>query len=231
MPTNFGKKLALSFALIFILAGCSTPFVNPPRPAYLTKQAGQGAASGTVLGAFAGGVAGATPVGMAAAGAVVGTSIGADLVSTHHLLTKLQGYGVQVIQVGDKVTIVMPSDYVFIFNTATIRTSAMPMLNTTILLLDRYGHVNMKIAAYTDDTLSPTSAFDLTRKQAKSIAAYFWSYGGWPFNLVDPIGKGNLDDIATNGNSMGSYYNRRIMITLPVVPMHASPDIYNNGQG
>lgn len=219
----FRQRLQMVFiATAMALTACTTPFVNPPILADFTPAAGAGTASGAAVGVVAGSASGSVLAGTAI-GALVGLGIGSYSMSTAHLLRTLQCEGVQVVQIGQYVRIIMPADLLFEFNSATIRNSAVPALDTVLLFMSRYGTVPLTITGYSDNVLPTDTAMLLTSRQAKSVAAYFWSHG-IPFNMVYPIGRGSESSIASNGNSIGSYYNRRIEITFKSIPLHQNVD-------
>lgn len=204
---------------LLLMTGCATPFVNPPKSPFMSQETAVGAASGAEYGAIAGvgmGTAVLPPTGV---GLLVGGGIGSYFNSTHHLLSVLQEDGVYVVQVGDCLKIIIPTDNIFEYDGATIVPQNYFVLNDVVRFLKRYGNVPIKVAVYTDDTRYPKHGVTLSRARAKSIVAYLW-YKGINYQMLRPIGKGPEDAVASNGNPIGSYYNRRIELTLPVVPYH-----------
>jgi outer membrane protein OmpA-like peptidoglycan-associated protein len=191
----------------------------------MTKTATRGAEAGGIIGLWASGAIGAATLPLTAGGIVVGGGIGILMRNTYHLLDILQRDGVQVIQYGDTLRIIIPSDRLFEFDSANIYPYAPRILDNVLIFLSRYGIAPIVINAYTDDVLSPRASLALTRMQAKAIAGYLWTHG-IPFDKVNPMGMGSSDPIATNGNSRGSAYNRRIELVLPVVaiPLHGHSD-------
>jgi len=165
-------------------------------------------------------VAGHTPA-TVGIGALVGGGIGTYLASTHRQLSILEDLGVQVIQIGDTLRVIIPSDRIFKFDSAAIKPEGYEILDCVAYFLSRYGNVPITVIAYTDNVRCPRKNFLLSREQAQCIVTYLWSHG-IPYECLRAIGKGETFPVASNGDPIGSFYNRRIVLSLPVVPYHWS---------
>jgi len=129
------------------------------------------------------------------------------------LIAKLSNAGVQVVQVGDNVTVVLPTDRCFEQDTASIEESCMPILYDITTLLKSYGNVAITVTGYTDNVASPEQNQRFSRLQADSIVGYLWTHG-IPFQRLYAEGRGADCNIAGNETLGGSTLNRRIEIAL-----------------
>lgn len=120
---------------------------------------------------------------------------------------------VQVVQLGDQLKIIIPTDGCFDLYTATILYSCRPTLDAVANVLKEYGNSAIVVAGFTDTVGSPQAAKALSKRQADSLVAYFWAREGIAHQRFTTIGYGQDNPIADNVNVDGSYYNRRIEIT------------------
>lgn len=207
------SSLILLIAIIFNLTACATSEVpgsfSTPRqtPALMTG----GAVLGGVAGKISGG--GAAVLSGAAVGAGVGGLLGLYADSQISLIKRLHAQGVQVVRLGDNVTIIIPSDRCFEPGTAGIDGDYDPALQNVAALLKTYGNVAITVTGYTDDVMDACQAQILTRAQADSIVAYMWAHG-IAFQRMCAVGRGVQCPIAQNDTVAGSAANRRIEITL-----------------
>lgn len=200
LPKKSGMFLLLSACL---LAGCH-PFVQFPHSSRISKHI----AADTAGGAATGAVLGSTGI-----GALAGAGVGVYTHSTVYWLKKLQSHGVQVIQTGYLVKIVIPSDKIFIINTDSILPRSYPILTDVARFVQNYGHVNVTVSGFTDNVGSTAASLRLSIGQAKSVLAYLWS-SGIPSSNIKAVGYGQADPIADNFDSIGSAWNRRIEVSF-----------------
>lgn len=121
--------------------------------------------------------------------------------------------GMQVVQLGDQLRIIMATDGCFDLYTTTILYGCRPKLDVVANVLKGYGNSAVVVAGFTDAVGSPQAAKTLSKRQADSIVAYFWAREGIPYQRFTAIGYGQDNPIADSVNVDGSYYNRRIEIT------------------
>ncbi len=144
-------------------------------------------------------------------GALAGATVATYLNSPGHWLKKLKNDGVLVIQTGQKVKIVIPSDKIFVTQTDSIQPLSYPILSDVTGFIQNYGRVKLTINGYTDNVGSPSEDYKMTLGQAKSVMAYLWSHG-IPSQNMKAEGHGQTNPIAANYSVIGSSYNRRIEI-------------------
>jgi len=208
---NFLRNISVVTGFILI-AGCH-PFVKYPKAPYYHKEAAAGAVGGAGVGAV---VAASGSAGLGAGvGAIVGAAAGTYYTSEIRYLKRLKKDGVHVVQIGDHVRIVIPSDRIFALNSATILPRYYPILLDVTQFVENYGTVPITVTAYSDNVGSEVTKLNLTTRQAKSVVAFFWSHG-IPYNYLKAIGNGSINPIASNLNPTGSYHNRRVEVTFPI---------------
>lgn len=129
------------------------------------------------------------------------------------LAAKLQKRGVQVIQVGDDIRLVLPTDHFFVPHSAQLDPNGYSTLNLTATFLKRFEKISIKVAGYTDNLGSSKRNKALSREQAEHIMIYLWSCG-IDTRLIFAVGYGESRPITSNQTKEGRAKNRRIEITL-----------------
>ncbi|CAN5395038.1 N/A [soil metagenome] len=124
---------------------------------------------------------------------------------------KLFGAGVEIVELGDKVSVLIPTDRVFEFNSPTIRPDSHAFLDMLTAYISRFCGTHLTIAVYTDNVGSKHKAKIMSQYRAQSVAAYFW-VRGFPQQNLHPIGRGMEPTIADNDNVHNNRLNRRIEI-------------------
>lgn len=141
-----------------------------------------------------------------------------EITSQHQqLIERLRANGVQVIVLGDQISLTFPSERVFIGQTPASISSYNTVLNRIALLLRDYEKISVKVAAYTDAQECSERSLALTRAQARRIASYLWEQGV-DARLLVAVGYGQTNPIASNSTASGRALNRRIEITLRQLP-------------
>lgn len=131
-----------------------------------------------------------------------------------HWLKQLQGDGVQVIQIGSHVKLIIPSDKIFIFNSACILSSSCncQIFDDVAGFIKSYGTPRaIIISGFTDNIGPPVKNLIRSEKQAKSVLANLWSRG-IPSSTMIAVGYGEHHPIADNNDAIGMGWNRRIEI-------------------
>jgi outer membrane protein OmpA-like peptidoglycan-associated protein len=213
------KKLFLQVTTVFIvttffLAGCSSSW-RYARPA--PSDAVIGASMGAVGGAAVSGSA--APLG-AVIGGVAGGIIGHCLSLHQSLVEKIQRNGVRIIQVGDTLTLLLPSDRFFADSTPVLNRNYYTVLDQIASLLRSFDKFSIKVSGYTDNHGWPLRNVALSRAQAFAIANYLWSQG-IDTRMMSSIGYGDATPIADNNIDTGRAMNRRVEISLRMI---AEPD-------
>lgn len=132
-------------------------------------------------------------------------------------LNKVKASGGETFQVGDNVTIIIPSDAIFEPATENLAKHADTVLNDLATYLSYYPHKNILVTSNTSNIGTKTFEDQLSAAQAGKIAHFLETQG---INSVDGnrqmryAGLGSREPIASMRSAKGLYENRRIQITL-----------------
>lgn len=131
------------------------------------------------------------------------------------LLQQLACQGVQVIELGNRVDIILFTDNCFETGTANINESCKPALNNIVNLLDSYGGIcdTIQVTGYTDNIGYISPKWGLSQHLADSTVAYLWAHG-IPLAKLSARGCACNEPIATTHTPCGNAYNRRVEISL-----------------
>lgn len=146
-------------------------------------------------------------------GGLAGSVVGLYADSAPNLIAKLRGQGVQVVQLGDNLTLILPTDNCFDLGSPDIEGSCVPILLNVAALLKRYDNVPISVQAHTDNVWGADQAEFISRAQAESIVGFLWAHG-IPHEHVFAKGCGDDCPIGQNDTVLGSAMNRRIEIAL-----------------
>jgi outer membrane protein OmpA-like peptidoglycan-associated protein len=204
-------------AIVVGLTGCVYGHDNISyRNDTAIKGAVTGATAGAVIGSISGGAGGA------ATGIIVGTIaggvFGALLERDQGILKILSGYDIQVIQIGDEVRIILPSDKFFHPHSPRLNVAYYPVLKRLTEFINTFEKIEVKISGYTDNRGSPERNCALSRQQARNLSNYFWDHG-MDVRVLMSEGYGETNSVADNRSSWGRQANRRIEITLRQLPV------------
>ena len=204
-------------SIVIGLTGCVYGHDNV---SYHHDTALKGAVTGATAGAVIGGISGGA--GGAATGVIVGTIAGgvfsALLERDQGIIKALANFDIQVIQIGDEVRIIVPSDQFYHTHTRRLNVAQYPALKRLIDFINTFDKIDVKIAGYTDDRGSPERNIALSRQQARNLANYFWDHD-LDVRVLTAVGYGEADSVADNESSWGRQANRRIEITLRQLPV------------
>jgi outer membrane protein OmpA-like peptidoglycan-associated protein len=195
-----------------ILCSCFHPPYNNFQPDHrtlrsVTTNAGIGAGAGALIGSVA--------AGNTAAGAVIGGATGAAIGLYKHnhqsLLKELQAQNIMYIQYGDTMTLVIPTDRYFLFNSSELNDVCYPGLNNIAKFLQDYPQSTVYVAGFTDNVGSRHHKKRLSQAQAETMLTFLWA-NGIKAQLLHAEGYADQHDVGDNKWIHGSAYNRRIEI-------------------
>lgn len=209
-------RLILIYGLIAsMLSGCFRPPFNNFKTEHGTAgKAAGGAAVGAGLGAIAGSMSGNLLSGIAlggAAGGAVGLLIGLQKESKPHIIKELKKYDIQYVQYGDTMTLLVPTDQYFIFNSPRLNETKYPPLLNIIKLLSYYPDSPVYVAGFTDNVGSRHHKNLMSQAQAETMLTFLWA-NGVAAKKLKAEGYGEKNDIGDNDLIHGSAFNRRIEI-------------------
>jgi len=207
--------LLVAVAASVSLAGCAATedFATNPEKAK-TRQ-------GTAIGAGAGAVAGLL-IGGGWEGALIGAGVGAlagGAVGNYQdkqekkLREQMAGTGVEVVRKGDNITLDMPGNVTFAFDSAQLNPQFNAVLDKVAQTLVEYDQTVIQVAGHTDSTGSHAYNMKLSEQRAASVKNYL-AGRGVPAKRMQTIGAGPDYPIADNATPEGRAENRRVEITI-----------------
>lgn len=212
MKKSCGYVAIASIAMAMSSCTSTNPYTGQQQTSRTTIGAGVGAAGGAIVGALVGGQRGAL-IG-AAAGGIGGAAVGSSVDRQQRELgSRLRGTGVQVRRVGNTVQLVMYSDVTFAFNSADVKPSLYPALESVASVLREYDRTNVVITGYTDNVGKAAYNQGLSERRAASVARILEN-DGVSRNRVFTRGMGHRHPVASNATASGRAKNRRVVITL-----------------
>lgn len=200
-----------SCLLALTLSGCFHPPYNNFNPYHQrTKDVALGAAIGAGGGAAIGAIAGNIPAG-AAIGGVVGATAGLYYNTKRMLLKEIQQEDIQIIQYGNTMTLLVPTDRYYLFNSPRLNDICFKGLNNIVRLLRYYPNTPIYVAGFTDDVGTRHHKKMLSQAQAETMLTFLWAHD-IPAQRFRAEGYADQHDIGDNKLIHGSAYNRRIEI-------------------
>ncbi len=98
------------------------------------------------------------------------------LLFQQQLADDLRGDGIQIVTVGDEVTLILPTAKFFYSNSNHMRDKE-GMLNRITAFINTFPVVDIRVKGYTDNRGNYTRNMALSRAQAQAIATYMWGHG------------------------------------------------------
>ena len=129
------------------------------------------------------------------------------------LRDQLQGTGVSVTRNGDNITLNMPGNVTFAFNSANLDPQFYPVLSSVATVLKEYDKTVVEVAGHTDSIGSDEVNQRLSEQRANAVTQYLVSQGLNPQRFIT-VGAGKRYPIASNDTEAGRAANRRVEITL-----------------
>ncbi|WP_137129282.1 OmpA family protein [Rhizobium sp. FY34] len=213
------KKLALVALCATYLSACTTtdPYTGQQK---VSNTAG-GAAIGAGLGALAGLAVGGSPVGRrnaaligAGVGALAGGAIGNYMDQQEaELRAQLQGTGISVTRVGDRIILNMPSNITFPTDQDQVLAGFYPTLDSVALVLNKFNRTLVDVNGHTDSTGSLAHNQELSERRAASVANYLGGRGV-DQRRMSTLGFGPSQPVASNATPAGRAQNRRVEIQI-----------------
>jgi outer membrane protein OmpA-like peptidoglycan-associated protein len=150
-------------------------------------------------------------------GALAGGAVGAYQDRQEAALRReLAGSGVDVVRQGDNITLNMPGNITFAFDSANLQPQFRPVLDNVAQTLNEYNQTVIEVAGHTDSVGTDAYNQTLSVQRANSVAGYLSSRGVAQQRMI-VTGAGETRPIASNDTEAGRAQNRRVEITI--VPM------------
>ncbi|KQZ49431.1 cell envelope biogenesis protein OmpA [Rhizobium sp. Root149] len=213
------KKIIIVATCATYLSACTTtdPYTGQQK---VSNTAG-GAAIGAGLGALAGLAVGNSPVGRrnaaligAGVGALAGGAIGNYMDQQEsELRAQLQGTGISVTRVGDRIILNMPSNITFPTDQDQVLPGFYQTLDSVALVLNKFNRTLIDVNGHTDSTGSAAHNQELSERRAASVANYLGGRGV-DQRRMSTLGFGPSQPVASNATPNGRAQNRRVEIQI-----------------
>ena len=208
-------SLAVALAAAVSLAGCAAmdDFATNPEKQKTRTGAGIGAAAGAVAGLLIDGGWQGALIG-AGVGALAGGAVGNYQDKQEAKLRKqMAGTGVDVVRKGDNITLDMPGNVTFAFDSYQLNPQFNAVLDKVAGTLVEFDQTVIQIAGHTDSTGSHAYNMKLSEQRAQSVKNYLTGRGV-PAQRLHTIGAGPDHPVADNSTEDGRAQNRRVEITI-----------------
>jgi outer membrane protein OmpA-like peptidoglycan-associated protein len=209
------SALLVAVAATVSLAGCAAmeDFAQNPEKEKTRQGAGIGAAGGAVVGLLVGGGWEGALIG-AGVGALAGGAVGNYQDKQEAKLRKqMAGTGVDVVRKGDNITLDMPGNVTFAFDSAALNPQFNAVLDKVAQTLTEFDQTVIQIAGHTDSTGTHAYNMKLSEQRAGSVKSYL-AGRGVPSQRMQTVGAGPDHPIADNSTEAGRAENRRVEITI-----------------
>ncbi|MCI5977389.1 MAG: OmpA family protein [Bacteroidales bacterium] len=146
-----------------------------------------------------------------------------------------KGYKVRYPRKGEVAEIIIPSDLLFLPNTAELRPDASKTLGLFKSLVERPQLYKLLVVAHTDNTGSPAYSDALTEDRAMAVFDFLVHLAPDIANNITPYGLGfdePFDTGATVADSNASIAGRRAnrRVEIYIVPTQQTIDMARNGK-
>lgn len=213
------KKIVLVAMCATYLSACTT--TDPYTGQQKTSNLAGGAAIGAGLGALAGLAVGGSAHGRrdaaligAGIGALAGGAIGNYMDQQEaELRAQLQGTGVSVTRVGDRIVLNMPSNITFPTDQDQVLPGFYATLNSVAIVLNKFNRTYIDVNGHTDSTGSVAHNQALSERRAASVANYL-AARGVDQRRMSTLGFGASQPVASNATPEGRAQNRRVEVQI-----------------
>ena len=213
--TRYKAPLIIAVAAAVALAGCAATedFTSNPEKQKTRQGAAIGAAGGAVAGLLIDGGWKGALIG-AGVGALAGGAVGNyQDKQEKKLRQQMAGTGVEVVRKGDNITLDMPGNVTFAFDSAELNPQFNSVLDKVAQTLVEFDQTVIQIAGHTDSTGSHAYNMKLSDQRAASVRGYL-AGRGVPGQRMHTVGAGPDHPIADNSTEAGRAENRRVEITI-----------------
>ncbi|MBD9368219.1 OmpA family protein [Xanthomonas sp. XNM01] len=211
--------LAAAALTALVATGCQT--TNPYTGDAQMNRTSRNALIGAGIGVAAGLLTGNSAVERrqhaligAGVGGLAGGAVGAYQDRQQAVLRdKLQGSGVSVTRTGDNITLNMPGNVTFAFNSANLDPQFYPVLSSVADVLKEYDKTVVEVAGHTDSIGGDDVNQRLSEQRANAVAQFLTAQNVNQARFI-VVGAGKRHPIASNDTEAGRAANRRVEITL-----------------
>ncbi|CAD7023465.1 MULTISPECIES: OmpA family protein [Pseudorhizobium] len=209
------KKLAFVALAATYLSACTTtdPYTGQQKVSNTAGGAAIGAGLGALTGLAVGGDGKGALIG-AAVGGLAGGAIGNYMDQQEaELRAQLQGTGVSVTRMGDRIVLNMPSNVTFATDQDQVIPPFYPTLDSVAIVLNKFNRTLIDVNGHTDSTGSLAHNQGLSERRAASVANYLGSRGV-DQRRISTLGFGPSQPVASNATPEGRAQNRRVEVLI-----------------
>lgn len=127
------------------------------------------------------------------------------------IIKNLQRQNIQFVQHGDTMTLIVPTDHYYVFDTPRLNDICYHGLVNIIRLIKMYPCSRIYVAGFTDDVGTPRFKQKMSQARAETMLTYLWA-NGIHARRLNAEGYGDKHDISQNEIIHGSAQNRRVEI-------------------
>lgn len=127
------------------------------------------------------------------------------------LIRQLQKQNIQYVEYGDTMTLIVPTDKYYMFNSPRLNEICYPGLNNIVRLLRLYPQSPIYVAGFTDNVGSARHKKLLSQSQAETMLTFLWA-NNISARRLKAEGYADKNAISDNRIMHGSAQNRRIEI-------------------
>ncbi|KTD40382.1 C-OmpA-like family protein CmpA [Legionella parisiensis] len=194
-----------------LLSSCFHPPYNNFKPVHpMPRRVVTGAVVGTAVGAATTGTVAGALAGTVAGG-TAGVMVGFYKASRGSIIKELNKENIQYVQYGDTMTLIVPVDKYFMFQSPRLNEVCYPGLENIIRLLRFYPNSPVYVAGFTDNVGTRRHKKLMSQAQAETMLTFLWA-NNIPAQLLKAEGYGDKNDVGDNKLIHGSAFNRRIEI-------------------
>mgnify|MGYP001322423892 CR=1 FL=1 len=128
----------------------------------------------------------------------------------------LHSQGVDIVDLGQSIRLVFPSDRFFLGTSATLAPHKTQVLEQVAAFASHYPQAHIYITGYNDRVLTNHKAKKQSLAKAEAIAGFLWN-DGLPTNHMTVRGKGYVAPLNNMQTPKASSENRRVeMVLTPI---------------
>lgn len=139
-------------------------------------------------------------------------------------IRQLGGDAIQFVQQGERMTLIVPTDRYYLFNSPDFDDTKFKGLNNIAKLLKLFPCSNMIVAGFSDNVGKRVLQDRLSKARAETMLTFLWAKG-IPAQRLTAEGFGERFSVGNNRIIHGSAYNRRIEIQWWTGQGNTSPRI------
>jgi outer membrane protein OmpA-like peptidoglycan-associated protein len=134
-----------------------------------------------------------------------------------YLIQQLYCYNIQFIQYRDTITLIIPTDQYFLFNSERLNDLCFQGLNYVVDLIQLYPGTTVYIAGFSDQVGERHMQNELTQARAEAMLTYFWAHG-ISSKYLKANGLGARFPIGDQATVRGAAMNRHIEVQWTTSP-------------